>query len=210
MGIVLPEGVLNNTNLQKVRDFVESRAKILLIVSIPQDVFMASGATVKPSLMFFKKFTMEEAKVYAEIKANAEIDYDSKYSSEISAINEKLSKKGKKALSKEEKNDLNARKKKILEQRINEVKSTIKEQFDYEIPIAEVQKAGISTTGAPIENELIPLAEEFTPYRKKMVLWTVPSIETTYSISEDGILSRIRSIDGVPFVPEVFYKDSER
>lgn len=210
MGIVLPEGVLNNTNLQKVRDFVESRAKILLIVSIPQDVFMASGATVKPSLMFFKKFTMEEAKDYAEIKANAEIDYDSKYSSEISAINEKLSKKGKKALSKEEKNDLNARKKKILEQRINEVKSTIKEQFDYEIPIAEVQKAGISTTGAPIENELIPLAEEFTPYRKKMVLWTVPSIETTYSISEDGILSRIRSIDGVPLVPEVFYKDSER
>ena len=210
MGIVLPEGVLNNTNLQKVRDFVESRAKILLIVSIPQDVFMASGATVKPSLMFFKKFTMEEAKDYAEIKANAEIDYDSKYSSEISAINEKLSKKGKKALSKEEKNDLNSRKKKILEQRINEVKSTIKEQFDYEIPIAEVQKAGISTTGAPIENELIPLAEEFTPYRKKMVLWTVPSIETTYSISEDGILSRIRSKDGVPFVPEVFYKDSER
>ena len=210
MGIVLPEGVLNNTNLQKVRDFVESRAKILLIVSIPQDVFMASGATVKPSLMFFKKFTMEEAKDYAEIKAKAEIDYDSKYSSEISAINEKLSQKGKKALSKEEKNDLNARKKKILEQRINEVKSTIKEQFDYEIPIAEVQKAGISTTGAPIENELIPLAEEFTPYRKKMVLWTVPSIETTYSISEDGILSRIRSIDGVPFVSEVFYKASER
>ena len=210
MGIVLPEGVLNNTNLQKVRDFVESRAKILLIVSIPQDVFMASGATVKPSLMFFKKFTMEEAKDYAEIKAKAEIDYDSKYSSEISAINEKLSQKGKKALSKEEKNDLNARKKKILEQRINEVKSTIKEQFDYEIPIAEVQKAGISTTGAPIENELIPLAEEFTPYRKKVVLWTVPSIETTYSISEDGILSRIRSIDGVPFVSEVFYKASER
>lgn len=210
MGIVLPEGVLNNTNLQKVRDFVESRAKILLIVSIPQDVFMASGATVKPSLMFFKKFTMEEAKDYAEIKAKTEIDYDSRYSSEISAINEKLSQKGKKALSKEEKNDLNARKKKILEQRINEVKSTIKEQFDYEIPIAEVQKAGISTTGAPIENELIPLAEEFTPYRKKMVLWKVPSIETTYSISEDGVLSRIRSIDGVPFVPEVFYKASER
>ena len=210
MGIVLPEGVLNNTNLQKVRDFVESQAKILLIVSIPQDVFMASGATVKPSLLFFKKFTLEEAKDYAEIKANAEIDYDSKYSSEISAINEKLSKKSKKALSKEENKDLNARKKMILEQRITEVKSAIKEQFDYEIPIAEVKKAGISTTGAPIENELIPLAEEFTPYRKKMVLWKVPAIETTYSISEDGVLSRIRSIDGVPFVPEVFYKASER
>ena len=205
MGIVLPEGVLNNTNLQKVRDYVESRAKILLIVSIPQDVFMASGATVKPSLMFFKKFTLEETKDYAEIKANAEIDYDSKYSSEISAINEKLSKKSKKALSKEEKKDLNARKKKILEQRITEVKSAIKEQFDYEIPIAEVKKAGISTTGAAIENELIPLAEEFTPYRIKNVLWNVPVKETTYSISEDGVLSRIRSIDGIRCSPELFY-----
>ena len=171
MGIVLPEGVLNNTNLQKVRDFVESRAKILLIVSIPQDVFMASGATVKPSLLFFKKFTLEEAKDYAEIKANAELDYDSKYSSEISAINEKLSKKGKEALSKDEKRVLTARKKKILEQRVIEVKSAIKEQFDYEIPIAEVRKAGISTTGSAIENELVPLAEEFSPYRKEMHLW---------------------------------------
>ena len=197
MGIVLPEGVLNNTNLQKVRDFVESRAKILLIVSIPQDVFMASGATVKPSLMFFKKFTLEEAKEYVEIKTNADIYYDSKYSSEISTINEKLSKKGKEALSKDEKRELRARKKKILEQRIVEVKSAIKEQFDYEIPIAEVQKAGISTTGAPIENELIPLAEEFTHYRKKKLLWNVSAKETTYSISENGVLSRIRSTDGV-------------
>jgi len=151
MGIVLPEGVLNNTNLQKVRDFVESQAKILLIVSIPQDVFMASGATVKPSLMFFKKFTPEEAKEYAEIKANAEVAFDSRYSSELSAINEKLLKKGKEALSKDEKKELSSRKKKILEQRIVEVKSTIKKRFDYEIPIAEVKKAGISTTGAPIE-----------------------------------------------------------
>jgi type I restriction enzyme M protein len=63
MGIVLPEGVLNNTNLQKIREFVESKAKIILITSIPQDVFIASGATVKPSLLFFKKFTEEEAKL---------------------------------------------------------------------------------------------------------------------------------------------------
>lgn len=61
MGIVLPEGTLNNDNLQRVREYVEGRAKILFIVSIPQDVFMASGAMVKPSLMFFKRFTEEEA-----------------------------------------------------------------------------------------------------------------------------------------------------
>ena len=132
---------------------------------------MASGATVKPSLMFFKKFTPEEAKEYAKIKANAEDAYDSVVSSELSSINEKLSKKGKEALSKDEKRVLTARKKKILEQRVIEVKSAIKEQFDYEIPIAEVRKAGISTTGSAIENELVPLAEEFSPYRKEMHLW---------------------------------------
>lgn len=51
LGIVLPEGVLNNTNLQTVRELFEGIAKIILITSIPQDVFMASGATVKPSLL---------------------------------------------------------------------------------------------------------------------------------------------------------------
>lgn len=185
MGIVLPEGVLNNTNLQKVRDFVESKARILLIVSIPQDVFIASGATVKPSLLFFKKFTEKEASEYERIKSNAEANYDSKHMSELTSIEEDLAKRGKQALSKEEKKELTARKKRILEQRNADVRLQIKEQFDYEIPIAEVQKAGISTTGAPIENELIPLAEEFTPYRKKMKLWDVPVKDTKSSLSDD-------------------------
>lgn len=54
LGIVLPDGVLNGANLQKCRDFVEGKAKILMITSIPQDVFVAAGATVKPSLLFLK------------------------------------------------------------------------------------------------------------------------------------------------------------
>ena len=71
LGIVLPEGVLNNTNLQNVREYFEGRAKILLIVSIPQEVFMAAGATVKPSLMFFKRFTEDEQQQYDDIKEKA-------------------------------------------------------------------------------------------------------------------------------------------
>ena len=71
MGIVLPEGVLNNTNLQNVRELFEGMAKIILITSIPQDVFMASGATVKPSLVFFKKFTTKESEQYEQAKATA-------------------------------------------------------------------------------------------------------------------------------------------
>ncbi len=62
MGMVLPEGVLNNKNLQQVREYFEGRAKLILICSIPQDVFIAAGATVKPSLVFMKKFTEKEEK----------------------------------------------------------------------------------------------------------------------------------------------------
>lgn len=62
MGIVLPEGVMNNVALKKIREYVEGRAKIINITSIPQDVFIASGATVKPSILFLQKFTIEERK----------------------------------------------------------------------------------------------------------------------------------------------------
>ena len=205
MGIVLPEGVLNGTNIQKAREFVEGKAKILLIVSIPQDVFIASGATVKPSLLFFKKFTEEEASEYEKIKNSATKTINAKYANELVTIEEQLSLRGKNALSKEKKKELNARKKKIVEQASIEIKEIIKEKFDYEIPFAEVQKAGISTTGAEIENELKPLAEEYTPYRKEMNLWDVPVKETQYNRFENGNILRIRVADNIVSEPEAFY-----
>lgn len=206
MGIVLPEGVLNNTNLQKVRDFVESKAKILLIVSIPQDVFMAAGATVKPSLLFFKKFTEDEAEEYNRIYIQASHEVEAKYDEEMTDIDEKLAKRGKEALTKDEKKSLRARKKELVALIENEIKALVKERFDYVIPIAEVQKAGISTTGAKIENELEPLEKEFTEYRKENKLWEKHVKATKYNVSDDGTMLRTRFIDGVACEPEPFYR----
>ena len=206
MGIVLPEGVLNNTNLQKVRDFVESKAKILLIVSIPQDVFMAAGATVKPSLLFFKKFTENEAEEYNRIYIQASHEVEAKYDEEMTDIDAKLAKRGKEALSKDEKKSLRARKKELVALIENEIKVLVKERFDYVIPIAEVQKAGISTTGAKIENELEPLEKEFTEYRKENKLWEKHVKATKYNVSDDGTMLRTRFIDGVACEPEPFYR----
>ena len=205
MGIVLPEGVLNNTNLQKVRDFVENKAKILLIVSIPQDVFIASGATVKPSLVFLKKYDEDEAMQHQNIVHRATSIVDEKYALELQNIDSQLAKRGKQAISKEEKKNLKAERKRIEEQKQMEIKAIVKEQFDYEIPIAEVKKAGISTTGAAIENELIPLAEEFTPYRKACNLWKVPIKSTSYTLQDDGSMMRIRMADNIVSEPEPFY-----
>ena len=206
MGIVLPEGVLNNTNLQKVRDFVESKAKILLIVSIPQDVFMAAGATVKPSLLFFKKFTENEAEEYNRIYIQASHEVEAKYDEEMTDIDAKLAKRGKEALSKDEKKSLRARKKELVALIENEIKALVKERFDCVIPIAEVQKAGISTTGAKIENELEPLEKEFTEYRKENKLWVKHVRATKYNVSDDGTMLRTRFIDGVACEPEPFYR----
>ena len=205
MGIVLPEGVLNNTNLQKVRDFVEGKAKILLIVSIPQDVFISSGATVKPSLLFFKKFTEEEADAYSQMLNHAQLEVASKYQKEVDSLKEKLKQRESEVLSKEEKKAYRAKLKALQEKIEAEVKTIVKEKFDYEIPIAEIQKAGISTIGTEIENELIPLAIEFTLYRIANKLWDVPFKTINYRIDEGGNAYRIRETGDKVSEPEPFY-----
>ena len=208
MGIVLPEGVLNNTNLQKIREFVESKAKIILITSIPQDVFIASGATVKPSLLFFKKFTEEEAKQWKTIATKAEKEITKKYEPQTKAITQQLEQKGKEARSAEDKKKLRAELKQIEVIIISEIRTQLKKEFNYQIPIAEVEKAGISPTGSIIENELIPLAKEFKKYREDNKLWTTYVKEINYQISDDEI-GRVRILDGIVSEPESFYSKSK-
>ena len=196
---------MNNPNLQKVREFVESKAKILFIVSIPQDVFMASGATVKPSLLFFKKFTEKEAEEYNQIEKDAIKIVDAKYFSELSAIESQLEKRGKETVSKDIKKNLNAKVKKIEENKASEIRKIIKEKFDYEIPVAEIQKAGISSIGAPIDDELIPLVKEFIPYRKSNKLWEVTEKKIKYDLVENDKIYRVHIINGKVAEPESFY-----
>lgn len=203
MGIVLPEGVLNNSNLQKVREFVEGKAKILLITSIPQDVFMASGATVKPSILFFKKFTPEEEQEYLKISSKAHIEVYNKHKEQLESFETDLKKKGDGALTKEEKAKVRKQIKELQVTIENEIKQLIKERFDYVVPIAEVKKAGISSTGTKIENELEPLEQEYTKYRKENKLWEKIVRSTNYNVSTDGVVTRIRMAGGVVCEPEI-------
>ena len=205
LGIVLPEGVLNNTNLQNVREYFEGRAKILLIVSIPQEVFMAAGATVKPSLMFFKRFTEDEKKEYDKIKKDTYIEVRAKYEFELHIIEEDLAKRGKEALSAVEKKKLRARKKEIEQSIDAEAKPLIKQRFDYVIPIADIKRAGINSIGIRIENDLVPLLEEFTKYREENKLWYKRHTKTSYQYNDNGDMTRTREFDGMVHESEVFY-----
>jgi type I restriction enzyme M protein len=86
MGIVLPEGFLNTMDLQLAREYFEGRAKLALIASIPQDVFVAAGATVKPSLVFLKRFSVTEEKLYQQITEEVTEIINAKYQPDIDNI----------------------------------------------------------------------------------------------------------------------------
>ena len=55
MAIVLPDGILTNSSLQYVRNFLMEKSQILAVVSLPQFAFTHFGAGVKSSLMFVRK-----------------------------------------------------------------------------------------------------------------------------------------------------------
>ncbi|MGB3851624.1 MAG: N-6 DNA methylase [Tunicatimonas sp.] len=212
LGIVLPEGVLNNSALQKVRDYVEGRAKLINITSIPQDVFIASGATVKPSLLFLKKFTEQEEREYrtlvdrvtrqVQAKYQPQLDeLEKEFTADEKTLKEAKDKEGLKALRKQYRED----KKRIDTLVTSAIRAIVKDEFDYPIPVIEVAKAGISSTGAPCENELEEAAREFTQYRQHTKLWDEPLKEIRYDAAEDGRIYRIPVFEGRAQEPELFY-----
>jgi len=213
LGIVLPEGVLNNSALQKIREYIEGKAKIINITSIPQDVFIASGATVKPSLLFLKKFSEEELATYQKITEDTTTEINDKYQPKLDELKAAFKKEEKKLKESKSAKELRELKKKYTEDVkqiedliVAEIKPLIKERFDYPIPVIEVEKAGISSTGAPCENELEEVAIEFRAYRKKTKLWAEPRKETQYPVDDDGNISRLQLIDGnIVSEPEIFY-----
>ena len=197
MGMVLPEGVLNTSNLQKIREYFEGKAKIILICSIPQDVFVAAGAAVKPSLVFFKRFTEEEELQYLGAKTKAEDETRQKYIGAINVLKEKIETEKAKKLKTKALIGAYLKELSDIEKRIvEEAKPLTKEYFDYEIPIAVVEDAGITSTGAvSAGNQLPQLQEEYSKYKTTHNLWVEHKTKVDYSLS-DGSVKRITPHEG--------------
>lgn len=53
--IVLPDGILTNSSMQYVRDFILEKFQLLAVVSLPQCAFAHFGAGVKASIIFVRK-----------------------------------------------------------------------------------------------------------------------------------------------------------
>lgn len=76
MAIVLPDGLLQNVTNSHIRFWIRSQAKILGVISIPQEAFIPYGTGIKTSLLFLQKLPSESEKVFmAQIK---KIGYDVK------------------------------------------------------------------------------------------------------------------------------------
>jgi len=60
IAIVLPDGILTNTTLGYVREFILSKTRIQAVVSLPQETFVPHGAGTKASILFLQKLDEEE------------------------------------------------------------------------------------------------------------------------------------------------------
>lgn len=59
--IILPDGILTNSSMQYVRDFILEKFQLLAVVSLPQCAFAHFGAGVKASIIFVRKRGKDEA-----------------------------------------------------------------------------------------------------------------------------------------------------
>lgn len=60
MAVIVPDGILTNSNSEYVREFISKRAKIEAIVSLPRDTFKNAGTNAKTSILFLKKLDKNE------------------------------------------------------------------------------------------------------------------------------------------------------
>lgn len=184
LGIVLPEGIFNNPSLAYVREYCEDKAFIRAVVSLPQETFFSSGASVKASLLFMQKFTKKEKAEFDALKDSTLVEIEEKYKEQKNQLQEVIAKpnynqndflpEGMKNHSKEQKTQASDKAKeansKLKEEKdrakkaikeldeliTKEARALLKERFNYQIFMYEVEKVGITATGEADYNELYP------------------------------------------------------
>lgn len=187
LAIVLPDGVLTNSSLQYVRDNIEEWFRIVAVVSLPQTAFTNTGAGVKSSVLFLRKWSKTKTEQINSLKKGLqeEIKLENDYLKKVTKI-EKEKKRiikehdGYKITTLESKNKaiektepFKAWKKEIADehnQKINELKEELEEKYlslkrnkidDYSIFMAISEDIGYDATGKPTDNnELDEIGEQ--------------------------------------------------
>lgn len=82
IGIVLPDGNLNNPSLTWLRRWCEGKAKLLAVVSLPEETFRSADATVKASLVFLRRFTEADQAAWDAAWTAAHATHDAAFNAE--------------------------------------------------------------------------------------------------------------------------------
>jgi hypothetical protein len=70
LAIVLPDGILANSSMQDVRDWILRWTRLRAVISLPQETFMPYGAGVKTSVILLEKREFEQ------VNAESDEDYE--------------------------------------------------------------------------------------------------------------------------------------
>ncbi|MEA4899341.1 MAG: N-6 DNA methylase [Eubacteriales bacterium] len=60
LGIVLPDGILNNPGLKFLRSWLLSRGRIIATIDLPKETFSRNGGVNNPSVLLVQKYTAQE------------------------------------------------------------------------------------------------------------------------------------------------------
>jgi type I restriction enzyme M protein len=128
MAIVLPQGLLNNTNAEYIRRFIIDEARILAVVGLHGNTFKPHTGT-KTSVLFLQKYTEEEKQKHQGVKAK----YEGEWNDFIEELKEKY---------KDERWDKSVDEEELPE----ELKSFIETYFETREELEEMESSEIEDT----------------------------------------------------------------
>ncbi|EAH9285282.1 restriction endonuclease subunit M [Campylobacter upsaliensis] len=194
---VLPDGILTNSSLQNVRDYLLERFYLLASFSLPQHTFSNYGAGVKSSILVLKKKDKKAIKAFLDKKEAIQNAITQKHKDEILSLRDELKaliaplQKELKPLEKMQDKDLKTQeqittlKEKIANHRETyrykeelvrdkicaKVSEKLKQLESYEVFMAIIENIGFDATGKELceyeESELHTIALEFKKFYQK-------------------------------------------
>lgn len=195
MAMILPENILSNAKFEKLREFVENRAKIINITTIPDSLLLSSGTTRKCGMLFFKKFTNVEQEQFDNLRTNITKRADEANQEQMATLKKAL--KG--ASTKEEAKLFKAQIARLIKDKEDWVRTEIKTKFTYDIPVFDVRMSQNDLTES-FGDQLRSVIAKYKEYRIKNNLWQPSATDVHYEIINDRIQRNIASAE-----TDIFY-----
>ncbi|MBP7496225.1 MAG: N-6 DNA methylase [Bacteroidales bacterium] len=190
LAVVIPDGILTNSSLQYVRDYIEELYRIVAVISLPQTAFTSTGAGVKSSILFLRKHKRKTSEKINNLKTNLknQLRKDKKFVETIELWEKEFNAAIKKLEAEAKHQNPNANKKEIalsiaplrlnLKQEMNDKINLFKEELaeiyfsekqkildDYPIFMAIADDIGYDATGRQTgNNELIDIGKELSRF----------------------------------------------